>query len=760
MLVALGIPAPSAAIVTAVHARTGGNLFFIEELLASSPTRLEWLLGEAAVPRTVQETVLRRVRDLDATTRDVASLAAVIGQRFSFALLGAASGLPEDQVLEALRSLVDRHLIAEAPAPGQEAFAFRHALTRDALLSGLLAPQRRGLHQVVAEAMERALPVGQATGDEARDLSYHCHAAGLWDKTLTYATMAGAAADRLHATVEALTHYRRALDAAIALDDARCADLHHRCGLAYARLGTFAEARTHLDAAIVAARRWQQPAIEQAALYGLAGLHASRDYGAALQFAEQALALARATGDRLREGLALNRLGNVLTNLRRFDEGRALHEDALVIFEAERDRWGSADSLDLIGMARYLAGEVIEAREAFGRAAAIFTELGDLERIASAVTTRGLYLAVLDGPCATSEPPAVYRADATEGLRLSQAIAWSSGEAYALVALACAAIGAGSYGAAGEHGERALALAEEINHRQWMVIALLTLGLLEVELNNPGGARERFERGRALAADAGATQWVERLKAWLAACRVLDGELESPLLDTLPPDPMTFRPASIGQRRLVAARAARDLAAGRPESALAWSDRLLAGAAGPRPAAALLLRARALAALGRVAEADAGYVETHRTAAAVGPRSVVWRAAVARAELWRGRDAGLAAAESAVARAELGMLAESITDPGRRAAFQQTPEVRQGIGPAGRRTAGTVGPGLLTAREREVAVQVARGLSNKEIARALAIAEKTVEMHVSNCLSKQGFASRAQLAAWVAAEGLLTASSA
>jgi non-specific serine/threonine protein kinase len=48
-----------------------------------------------------------------------------------------------------------------------------------------------------------------------------------------------------------------------------------------------------------------------------------------------------------------------------------------------------------------------------------------------------------------------------------------------------------------------------------------------------------------------------------------------------------------------------------------------------------------------------------------------------------------------------------------------------------------------------VAVLVTRGLSNRAIADALSIGERTVETHVSNILGKLAFGSRAQIAAWV-----------
>ncbi len=57
-------------------------------------------------------------------------------------------------------------------------------------------------------------------------------------------------------------------------------------------------------------------------------------------------------------------------------------------------------------------------------------------------------------------------------------------------------------------------------------------------------------------------------------------------------------------------------------------------------------------------------------------------------------------------------------------------------------------------REREIAILIARGKSNRNIAGELVISEKTTERHIANILSKLGFNSRAQVAAWVVAKGL------
>ena len=56
--------------------------------------------------------------------------------------------------------------------------------------------------------------------------------------------------------------------------------------------------------------------------------------------------------------------------------------------------------------------------------------------------------------------------------------------------------------------------------------------------------------------------------------------------------------------------------------------------------------------------------------------------------------------------------------------------------------------GPLTAREREVAVLIATGHTNRQIGEALVITEWTVDTHVRHILTKLGLRSRAQVAAW------------
>jgi DNA-binding NarL/FixJ family response regulator len=64
-------------------------------------------------------------------------------------------------------------------------------------------------------------------------------------------------------------------------------------------------------------------------------------------------------------------------------------------------------------------------------------------------------------------------------------------------------------------------------------------------------------------------------------------------------------------------------------------------------------------------------------------------------------------------------------------------------------------PGGLTEREFDVLRLVAEGLTNRQIAQALDIAERTVGFHVSNVLEKLGAASRVEAAMWAKDEGIV-----
>jgi DNA-binding NarL/FixJ family response regulator len=111
-------------------------------------------------------------------------------------------------------------------------------------------------------------------------------------------------------------------------------------------------------------------------------------------------------------------------------------------------------------------------------------------------------------------------------------------------------------------------------------------------------------------------------------------------------------------------------------------------------------------------------------------------------------DRWLAPARSAAGAAAARLLAEGRQLSAEDAVSLALGSEQAGAPPPGSRQA-------LTRRETEVAVLAARGLTNREIAARLFLSVRTVEVHVDHILTKLGFRTRTQLAAWAYEEGLL-----
>jgi DNA-binding CsgD family transcriptional regulator len=168
---ATGDPAPYRA-ATALHHRTGGNPFFLEELLRGCPdTDLE-ALHEQPLPWSLAEVLRRQVDDLDPASRRIVEAAAVLGHRIPFDLLAGVTGAAEDDLIGVLRDLVTRGVLVES---GEDEFVFRHALVREAITDQMLGRQRRRLHEAALEVL-----LAGGASDPAM-VAHHARAAGRYD---------------------------------------------------------------------------------------------------------------------------------------------------------------------------------------------------------------------------------------------------------------------------------------------------------------------------------------------------------------------------------------------------------------------------------------------------------------------------------------------------------------------------------------------------------------------------------------------------
>ena len=191
-------------------ARTSeGNPFFTEELLKSAVERTSAEFAgspdDRALPQSVRAALLERLRPLSVADRHIVAQAAVIGRTFDLPLLAQTLGTDVGALLPALQRAREVQLVQELTATQ---FRFRHALTRETIYAGFLSAQLRPLHRTIALALE-SVPEHDRS---LEGLAYHWWAAGDAHHAARYNELAGDAAGRVHAHEDAIAFYQRAAE--------------------------------------------------------------------------------------------------------------------------------------------------------------------------------------------------------------------------------------------------------------------------------------------------------------------------------------------------------------------------------------------------------------------------------------------------------------------------------------------------------------------------------------------------------------------
>ncbi len=755
-------------ITTMVAQRSEGNPFFVEELLksltsAGAIVRQKGIWRSVArhtsVPRGVRDAVRQRIAMVSPDARYLANLAAAFGRRFNINALRLIVQGDQPQLLGLLKELLAAQLINEE---SDDQFAFRHALTQEAIYTEMLVSERRGLHRLIATSL-----IAQATSLPFQEkylsqIAYHCFEGELWDEAATYARQAGERAVALYAQQAAIENYSHALQAEDHRtggdpDRVSTASMHLARGKAYETLGEFEHARDDYERALALAVVAPDHQIEWQCLNALGFLWTGHDYARAETWFRQSLALAERLDDQELRALSLFHLGNWFMNVMRLAEAMSAIESAQGFFQQNQDRRGIAMCLEMLGACHYFAGNAARGvNEYFHSAIVIWRELGDKSSLSSTLAARALDAApeTLEVSMSSLRSPDAVLCDADEALQLAQQTNNLVGQAFAKMAATQAHASFGDLGTALAHGEDALQIARSIEHQEWIAAAHGALGQVYLLLLDKTVASEHLEAGLIAAHQAGSTIWVATLTPYLALARILQRDFAAArdLLETI-------LQCDQSPRLFLEAQALRVwgewyLARGDAKSALSIVDTLLTtipGADCQHIPHLLALKGESLIALKRW---DAALECLHAADEGASQRqapSIRWRIQHLLARAYhhtRQEDAERRAWLRA--REIIASLAATISDVGLRERFRAaafaTLQPRRGRATPLAADASLRG---LSAREREVVSLIAQGLSNREIAMRLVISDRTAEVHVSNILGKLGFATRAQIAAWV-----------
>jgi DNA-binding CsgD family transcriptional regulator len=760
-----------AAVLDSLITRAEGNPYYAEELLAASCAGSE-------LPAGLADLLLARTERLSPAAQQVLRTAAVTGRRIDDELARQASGLAGVEYDDAVREAVAHQLLVP---DGEEGYAFRHALLREAIYADLMPGERTRLHGRLAELLADERRLADVPGTAA-ELAHHSLASHDIPGAFGASVAAGREAERLAAPAEAHRHYNQAL----ALWE-RVPEPEKLSGMSRGKLG-FRAANTAADSgdihrAVQQLRRllsFLADGSDDPVLFCRASerfayflLDVDED-DAAIAAAEAAVAALPEQPPRWEHARALGTYARALLSMKDDAPARFQAERALDAARAAAAPWVEADALVTLGQLSEGAGRIEEAIDLFTRAhqqARSAAVLGVELRAAFQLARVQLEWGDLHAASTTAHQGVLRAEEAGLGL---------APYGYDLQYLHYLAhYAAGEWEHAQELADGFAARVTSAPEARLSAMALF----MDVARDRPAVA----DRRTWLEAFYGRDYFTEYIARGLFGEHALwHGDRETALSEIEATiraieandegySPNVIRPAAVGLSALADrawwARAAGD--SERAEDAVQAARDLVEiareGAVYPaRPGFALGVDGRGWLARAeaewRRAQGDNDPATWQGVVDAFGPMFVYetarsrWRLAEALTEAGR-RDEAQQELLLAVETAErIGAvpLRAALADLARRARLSDRPVSAAAAARGGGRPGGAARDPLagLTDREAEVLRLLAAGQTNKEIGATLFIAPKTASVHVSNILAKLGAASRTEAAAIAHAQGV------
>jgi DNA-binding NtrC family response regulator/predicted ATPase len=389
-----------------IQARAEGNPLFLEELSRATGEPQE---GSAppVIPATIEDTIAARLNRLTPRQLRLLRVAAVIGRDFPLSLLRAIGDL-KDEALEASVAHLQRadFLYQSGPRAVEPTYTFKHALVHEAAYARVSGPERRTLHGLALNAIERLYP--DRLAEHVEQLAHHAVLGDERPRAVRYLFQAGQKAAGRSALAEALRHLNDAVGLLRTMPDDEARDRQEieiellRAGALRATKGFAApEVGESCARAMDLCHRVGDQARLLPTLNGVYSFHLMRaEYARAGAAADELLALAQRQGNSTFEMIGHRAVGAVRYHTGRFAEARVALDRALALYDpAVHGALASAYGTDhaqvtscLLGLTQWVLGRPAEAHARFDWALAHSERLAHPHSVALALSYLGILL--------------------------------------------------------------------------------------------------------------------------------------------------------------------------------------------------------------------------------------------------------------------------------------------------------------------------------------------------------------------------------
>ena len=484
---------PSPELNTYIYRETGGNPFFIEELMKSmesndafisTETELSFIEDkEIAISHLIKGVVNRKMGMMSSQAQELLEYAAVIGREFDFTLLREVTGMNEGHLFDLMDEILGMRLLKESEG---ERYCFSEDVIRGTIYQQIHKIKSKRYHRIVGEALLSLH--AECVDNVVEELVYHYYICNDNDKVIEYGMIAADRAKNAYANRDAIEFYSRVLECLTeseieGREQKEIEILKKRAAI----LDLVGESETAIDdlrEAVSNAQAHGEKKLEADCLIDLCRVYFGLShYDNTIEMAENALEIYRELNDEQGEMGGLNCIGIANWYLGEFKSALKLYQSSLTIAEKTKNKKFEAMILGNKSIIFWNLGEYSKSLKYYLRSLEITKTLGDIETEARALSNIGLIYGDLGD---NAKAKKCYK----RSLQLSNEIGARKLEASTLNNIGILSAVSGDYAEAIKHYENSMNISIETGTRRIEAMTRNNIGVLYYKLGDYSRALE------------------------------------------------------------------------------------------------------------------------------------------------------------------------------------------------------------------------------------------------------------------------------